>query len=120
MTDLRRKHSLAVIEQFRTLWLEGRSINEIAEIMSVTRNVVVGIVHRNHFPPRENPIKRVVQPVTTSTQATTGDGCRWPLWPHASRPTHEYCGAQRAAPGQPYCHEHSALARGPALLKRVR
>ena len=34
--------------------------------------------------------------------------CRFPLWPHNAKPTHEYCGA-KAAEGKPYCEAHCAL-----------
>lgn len=36
-------------------------------------------------------------------------GCRFPPWGNQERPTHEYCGAKRVGPGEPYCHEHRAL-----------
>ena len=37
----------------------------------------------------------------------SGRGCQWPMWPHSSMPTHEYCGKSRK-PGQAYCAEHYA------------
>ena len=37
----------------------------------------------------------------------TGRGCRWPMWPHASRPNHEYCGTRKVA-GSSYCGQHKA------------
>ena len=39
----------------------------------------------------------------------TGRGCRWPMWPHASRPNHEYCGARKAA-GSSYCEQHKTMS----------
>ena len=36
-------------------------------------------------------------------------GCLWPMWPHESRPTHEYCGKQRTGESS-YCAEHKALS----------
>ena len=32
-------------------------------------------------------------------------GCLWPMWPHAARPTHEYCGNGKV-PGASYCEAH--------------
>lgn len=32
-------------------------------------------------------------------------GCRWPMWPHGAKPTHEYCGCARRA-GSSYCDQH--------------
>jgi hypothetical protein len=31
------------------------------------------------------------------------------LWPHESRPTHEYCSKQRSA-GGPYCEHHRRMS----------
>ncbi len=32
-------------------------------------------------------------------------GCLWPMWPHGSRPNHEYCGDRRALDSS-YCDKH--------------
>ncbi len=32
-------------------------------------------------------------------------GCLWPMWPHSSQPTHEYCGGEKL-PERSYCPEH--------------
>lgn len=42
----------------RMRWDEGAFASEIAEEMGVTRNSIVGIAHRNNFPPRPSPIRR--------------------------------------------------------------
>lgn len=34
-------------------------------------------------------------------------GCLWPMWPHSSQPTHEYCG-HKTVEGQSYCSKHYA------------
>ncbi len=31
------------------------------------------------------------------------------MWPHASRPNHEYCGARKAA-GSSYCEQHKTMS----------
>lgn len=36
-------------------------------------------------------------------------GCLWPMWAHASRPTHEYCGRHRVESSS-YCEKHRALS----------
>jgi len=36
-------------------------------------------------------------------------GCLWPMWPHDSRPTHQYCGKRRT-PESSYCAQHKALS----------
>jgi len=38
-----------------------------------------------------------------------GTGCKWPMWPHASRPTHEYCDEERVS-GRAYCRQHYAIS----------
>lgn len=42
----------------RKLWDLGYTISAAGRKLGVTRNVVVGVAHRNHFPPRKSPIKR--------------------------------------------------------------
>ena len=39
------------------------------------------------------------------SETTLARGCKWPMWPHDSRPTHEYCGARRAS-NSSYCDKH--------------
>ncbi len=34
--------------------------------------------------------------------------CRFPLWPHGSEPTQEFCGAETWRPGASYCARHHA------------
>lgn len=58
-----RIHSDAVITAVRAHWDAGRSISDIAWEMrdvvpGINRDKVVGIAHRNNFPPRPSPIKR--------------------------------------------------------------
>lgn len=43
------------------------------------------------------------------SDARTRRGCLWPMWPHESRPTHEYCGKQRTNSG-PYCQHHKQMS----------
>ena len=48
----------AVISDLRRLWDEGHSTAEIGRRLSVTKNAVVGKVHRLHLPNRPSPISR--------------------------------------------------------------
>lgn len=52
-------HDSETIRTCRHLWNTGMSISAIGVCLGVTRNVVVGIAHRNQFPARPSPIKRV-------------------------------------------------------------
>lgn len=50
-------HTDEFIAQARSLWDEGHSTSEIGRRMNVTKNVIVGVAHRNDFPPRPSPLK---------------------------------------------------------------
>jgi len=41
--------------------------------------------------------------------AASRRGCKWPMWPHASRPSHEYCGDHREE-GSSYCDKHRTMS----------
>lgn len=43
------------------MWEEGMSASEIAEKMSVSRNSVLGVIHRMKLTPRENPMPTIVK-----------------------------------------------------------
>ncbi|MBQ8671259.1 MAG: global cell cycle regulator GcrA-like protein [Alphaproteobacteria bacterium] len=45
------------IETLRKLWAQGLSASEIAKIMGITKNAVVGKVHRLCLTARQSPIK---------------------------------------------------------------
>lgn len=51
-------HSDETIACARELWAMGLSTSEIGRAMGVTKNVIVGLAHRNQFAPRPSPIKR--------------------------------------------------------------
>lgn len=51
----------AFIERARDLWDEGLTANQIARRLGVSRNVVIGVAHRRHFPARVSPIIRSVR-----------------------------------------------------------
>lgn len=46
------------IARARKLWDEGLSTAEIGRRLDVSKNSVVSMAHRNHFPSRPSPIKR--------------------------------------------------------------
>ncbi len=46
------------IERLKALWAEGHSTAEIARRMGLSKNAVVGKVHRLNLPGRPSPIKR--------------------------------------------------------------
>ena len=117
------------IKTLMALWAEGVSTLEIGRRLGVTKNSVVGKVHRLGLPKRQSPISssprtpRVIKtaaPISIKPQAvpisadmvkmeelTTGM-CKWP----EGEPDHEdfrFCGLP-AIEGKPYCAAHCARA----------
>ena len=48
----KEKNTAEIIRSARRLWSRGMSASQIGEAMGVTKNVVIGIAHRNDFPAR--------------------------------------------------------------------
>ncbi|WP_031550070.1 GcrA family cell cycle regulator [Parvularcula oceani] len=130
------------VETLKTLWSEGLSASQIAgRLGGVTRNAVIGKVHRLGLAGRAAPAKpkavqpkapEPVQPKVQSVQmdpATFGESrmtvsniganqCKWPIGDPASEDFH-FCG-QGASSGKPYCAYHSQLAFQPNSTRRER
>ena len=129
------------VDTLKTLWNEGLSASQIAgKLGGVTRNAVIGKVHRLGLSGRATPAKpkavepkAAPQPVRERTvsmdPATFGIGrptvssiganeCKWPIGDPASADFH-FCG-QGAAGGKPYCAYHSQLAFQPSRAPRDR
>lgn len=123
------------METLRTMRVEGVSASKIGLALGVSKNAVVAKAKRMDLPPIGNrgspPVPRIPRPsrggkrmakqpamlrhvppphVPKSMPASEHkpDRCRWPMWSHASRPTHEYCAARRMS-GRPYCAEHQRI-----------
>ena len=113
------------VAKLRELWSQGKTASEIGAILGVTRNAVIGKVHRLELSGRPSPIKhrRVEAPeprsntsLGSATILSLGDrSCKWPVGDPLS-PDFHFCG-KCASPGMPYCTEHAALAYQP---KRAR
>ena len=120
------------------LWEEGLPTSEIGRRLGVTKNAVVGKVHRLGLKKRQSPIRQSAgtssqpkkakkappaQPTTAQPQSApvklpTGDVVRLEeltaqmcCWPEGEPGTPEFhfCG-QPAVPEKPYCEEHCARA----------
>ena len=101
------------------MWNEGKSASEIAGALGkVTRNAVIGKVHRLKLDGRPSPIKGPIKPrvkkVAVSKQATvfSDKACKWPIG-DPRQPDFHFC-CSESEPGLPYCAEHAAIAYQPA------
>lgn len=133
------------VEKLRQLWAQGLTANEIAKKLGVTKNAIVGKVHRLCLTARPSPIKNkdtaeelpqqpdliekieekpveeVVKPrkneELTNIKLADLDShtCRWPI----GDPRDDdfcFCG-KKVRSGQTYCDEHSMQAYVKALRK---
>lgn len=93
------------------LWEEGLTTSEMGRRLGITKNAVIGKVHRIGLP------KRVTAGVRKSVKAKT-EGIKMEAlraglccWPEGDPSTENFyfCG-QKAVPEKPYCAEHCARA----------
>jgi len=134
------------VEQLKNLWTEGLSASQIARALGgVTRNAVIGKVHRLGLAGRASP-SRVERPRITSTPRvsirahvpptpiieedplTLDDGnyatvltindrmCRWPIGDPSDNEFH-FCG-RKPKVGSPYCEAHARKAYQPQQQQR--
>src|ERR1700679_184275 len=132
------------VEQLKTLWTEGLSASQIARALGgVTRNAVIGKVHRLGLAGRASPSRRErprlpkapslrnhmpAAPVVEEDPLTLEDGshatvltisdrmCRWPIGDPAATEFH-FCGRSPKS-GSPYCEAHARNAYQPQQQKR--
>ena len=98
--------------QLTKLWGQGLSITQIGLKLGVTRNAVVGKVHRMGLPKRQSPIVRSDKPFEPKRRKlsplTFADWdrhkCCWPIGDPRS-PDFKFCG-DKVVEGRPYCEEH--------------
>ncbi|MBV8779471.1 MAG: global cell cycle regulator GcrA-like protein [Alphaproteobacteria bacterium] len=93
------------IEQLTLLWDEGVTTAEIGRRIGVTKNAVIGKVHRLGLVPRVITQK---PPPRRNVFEFTGPVCMWPHG-HPGDDDFHFCGGQ-PVPGKPYCERHSAIA----------
>ena len=93
------------VERLAQLFDEGLPTAEIGRRLGLTKNAVIGRLHRNAM------TRRVVVPKFQPARNVfefTGPSCLWP-YGHPSDDSFHFCGA-RPLPGKPYCAEHAAIA----------
>jgi len=129
------------VEQLKNLWTEGLSASQIARALGgVTRNAVIGKVHRLGLAGRATParsdrprmpsVPKVMTrtympppPVVEEDPVTFDDGshvtvltindrmCRWPIGDPSEGAFH-FCGRNPKS-GSPYCEAHARKAYQP-------
>ena len=93
------------IEALVKLWDEGVTTAEIGRRIGVTKNAVIGKVHRIGLVPRvvtEKPAPR------RNVFDFTGPVCMWPIG-HPGDADFHFCGTAPVN-GKPYCAKHAAQA----------
>ena len=93
------------IELLKLLWDEGVTTAEIGRRIGVSKNAVVGKVHRIGLVPRI--VKEAPAPRRNIFEFT-GPACMWPIG-HPTDDDFHFCGGRPVA-GKPYCEHHVAKA----------
>lgn len=111
------------IKQLKKLWQKGKSTVEIGKELGMSKNAVVGKVHRLGLDSRPSPIKKVNEAPAKKTnkvqlpEKTHGimtlldlkmNSCRWPIGEVKDENFH-FCGKE-CQTGKPYCPEHCKIA----------
>ncbi len=93
------------IEALTRLWEEGITTAEIGRRIGVTKNAVIGKVHRIGLTPRVITQK---PPPRRNVFDFTGPACMWPIG-HPGEDDFHFCGEHPMA-GKPYCGHHVEAA----------
>jgi GcrA cell cycle regulator len=87
------------------LWEEGVTTAEIGRRIGVTKNAVIGKVHRIGLVPR---VVKQAPPPRRNVFDFIGPVCMWPIG-HPTDTDFHFCGG-RPVSGKPYCEHHAAVA----------
>jgi len=92
------------------LWNEGLSTSVIGGRLGITKNAVVGKVHRLGLPKRGSPIRQQKAKPTEiiSLSSLTPGMCCWPEGEPGTDEFH-FCG-EKSVPDKPYCASHCERA----------
>ena len=101
------------IKKLKKLWQAGKATAEIAKSLGMSKNSIIGKVHRLNLTMRPSPIKKEVKPVKKAPPKKVGvvhlmdlkiNTCRWPIGDPKDEDFH-FCGEQTVT-GKPYCLAH--------------
>ncbi|HYN38867.1 MAG TPA: GcrA family cell cycle regulator [Rhodospirillales bacterium] len=91
------------------LWNESLTTTEIGRRLGITKNAVIGKVHRLGLPQRRPTAKDEPEAADViRLDKLSADMCSWPVGNPGDRNFH-FCG-EPSAPGKPYCSKHCAVA----------
>ncbi len=91
------------------LWSEGMPTSAIGQRLGITKNAVVGKVHRLGLPKRGSPIKQKPRPAEVISLGSLRPGmCSWPEGEPGTDSFH-FCGEPSIA-DKPYCLSHCERA----------
>ena len=94
------------------LWQEGLATSEIGRRLGVTKNAVIGKVHRLGLTKRQSPIRKFEEKTLPADiinlEKLTAGMCSWPSGEPGTEGFH-FCG-RPSAPDKPYCAGHCAQA----------
>lgn len=93
------------------LWDEELSTSEIGRRLGITKNAVIGKVHRLGLPKRRPSPNQEQGPVIENVirlEMLGADMCSWPVGNPIEEGFH-FCG-EHTVPGKPYCAKHCAVA----------
>ena len=101
------------IKKLKKMWQAGKPTAEIAKTLGMSKNSIIGKVHRLNLKVRPSPIKTdAVKPKKTPQKVVEKVGlmdlklntCRWPIGDPKDEDFH-FCGEQTVT-GKPYCLAH--------------
>ncbi len=95
------------IAELKHLWAAGTPTAEIGRRLGVSKNAVVGKVHRLGLAGRPSPIRKF-QAAVVDIVVDSGRPCQWPFGDPGADDFH-FCGAP-ALTDKPYCPDHCARA----------
>lgn len=91
------------------LWNENITTSEIGRRLGITKNAVIGKVHRLGLTQRRPSVKEEPEPADViRLDALGANMCCWPVGNPGDTDFH-FCG-QPSAAGKPYCSKHCAVA----------
>jgi len=107
------------VNSLKKLWVKGTSTAEIARRLGLSKNSVIGKVHRLNLDTRPSPLKK--KNVTPTKRTVVHhkkhkisildlklNTCRWPIGDPTDADFH-FCG-ENTVVGKPYCAKHCTQA----------